>query len=333
MIPTITLGVDISKGNLDCTLFHAPTQRLLWTRRFANDGAGIADLLSRAPAGAALVAEPTGRFGHGLIQAAQRQGRTVLLAPNRQARLYLRAINPRAKNDPIDSQGLARFGAAKELLPYTLKSRSVEQIDQLLSVRKALSSSIARFSQQARELPLAADPLVVVIAELKARLAALDKQIAQAMRTSPSFELAERLREIPGVGPVSSAALASCLIAKGFRSADAFVAYVGLDITVSQSGQSQGKGRLSKQGNAELRRLLYCCAQSNVRCKQSPFKDLYARQQAKGLVSTKALCAVARKIAKVCWSLAAHGGHYDPSRVFVQPSASVPNNEPASGRS
>ncbi len=45
----------------------------------------------------------------------------------------------------------------------------------------------------------------------------------------------------------------------------------------------------------------------------------YARERAKGLSSTAALCAVARKIARLCWSLHKHGTRYDVSRVGVQP--------------
>jgi transposase len=328
MIPTTTIGIDISKKSLDCTLFRSSTQQLVWTDRFANNPEGIAALLSRAPSDATFVAEPTGRYGHVFIQTAQRKGRTVLLAPNRQARLYLRSMNPRAKNDRLDSRGLARFATAKELLPYTLKSQPVEEIDQLLSVRKALSGTITRFRLQVQELPFVADQVAPIVAELKVRLAEIDKKIALAVRSDPAFEVARRLQQIPGVGPVTAAAVTSRLIAKGFVSADAFVAYTGLDITVSQSGQNKGQGRLSKQGDAELRRLLYCAAQANLRCKQSPFKDLYTRQRAKGLASTKALCVVARKLAKVCWSIGAHETTYDPDRVFsLVPERAIPFEE------
>jgi len=335
MTPMITVGIDISKDKLDCSLFEALTQRTVWTRCFTNDRPGIAALLSRAPGEAVFVTEPTGRYGRAVIQAAQEQGRTVLLAPSRQARFYLRSLSLRSKNDPLDSRGLARFATTKELLPYTLKSQPVEELDQLLSVRKALSRSITRFNLQAKELLYAADQLGPIITDLKARLRDLDKRIAQAQRNSPSFDLAQRLQQIPGVGAVTATAVASRLTAIRFVSADAFVAYTGLDITVSQSGQSRGQGHLSKHGDAELRRLLYCCAQSTLRCKQSPFKDLYDRQRAKGLASTKALCVVSRKLAKVCWSMAAHGTSYDQARIFAQPPAEPllqPQQQLPSGR-
>ena len=75
---------------------------------------------------------------------------------------------------------------------------------------------------------------------------------------------------------------------------------------------------MTKQGDAELRRLLYLCAKSSLRAKGSPFKDQYEREKAKGLSNKAALCAVARKMAKVCWSIVQHSTEYDPDRVYQQ---------------
>ena len=49
------------------------------------------------------------------------------------------------------------------------------------------------------------------------------------------------------------------------------------------------------------------------------FADRYARELAKGLPKTGALNAVARKLAKVAWSIVAHGSTYNPARVHIQP--------------
>jgi transposase len=97
---------------------------------------------------------------------------------------------------------------------------------------------------------------------------------------------------------------------------DAFVAYIGLEVATHQSG----KRGLSRQGDAALRRLLYLCAQASLRAKDSPFKRQYDRERAKGVSRTAALCAVARKLAKLCWSLHAHDSVYDPNRVYQAPS-------------
>ena len=108
------------------------------------------------------------------------------------------------------------------------------------------------------------------------------------------------------------------------------MAYVGLDLRVHQSGRRRGQFGLSKHGDAELRRLLSLAAMaaaSSIR--DTTFADRYAREQAKGLAKTAALNAVARKLARVAWSIVTHGTTYDPQRVDTQPIADTPlDNQP-----
>lgn len=132
---------------------------------------------------------------------------------------------------------------------------------------------------------------------------------------------ATRLETAPGIGPVTAVAVASCLQSKAFDHPDQFVASIGRDIRVRDSGTRHGRRALSKQGDAELRRLLYLCAQANLRRRDAdnPFKAQYERERAKGLSSTAALNAVARKLARTCWSLHRHATAYDHSRVNRQP--------------
>lgn len=139
------------------------------------------------------------------------------------------------------------------------------------------------------------------------------RSIAALAKADPQFAVVRLLDTVPGIGPVTASAVGSRLVGKDFARSARFVAYIGLDIVVRQSGQREGKMGLSHQGDAELRRLLYLCAQANLRAKASPFKAQYERERAKGLTSTQALCAVARKLAEVCWSLHRHGGPFDRS--------------------
>ena len=115
----------------------------------------------------------------------------------------------------------------------------------------------------------------------------------------------------------------SQLAGKQFSHPDKLVAYIGLDIGVQQSGRKKGERGLTKQGDAELRRLLFLCASSSLLCKDTGFRDQYEREKAKGLPSTAALCAVARKMAKLCWSIVKHGTEYDATRVYQQPKANL----------
>jgi transposase len=98
------------------------------------------------------------------------------------------------------------------------------------------------------------------------------------------------------------------------------VAYRGLDLQVHQSGRRNGQFGRSKQGDAELRRLLYIAALSATQSRDATFAQRYAREKAKGLANTAALNALARKLAKVAWSLIAPKSSYAPQRVDRQPS-------------
>ena len=321
MRSSLTLGIDVSSKTLDCALFNPIKDDFGWRAHFDNTAQGIDQLISKAPADAVLIVEPTGRYGHALIRQAQQNDRQVLLAPNRRAKDFLRSLNPRAKTDRIDGAGLARFGAWQELKPYVLKSDAVEHLDQLLTIRRQYSKELSQLTVMSRELNLAGNETSLLITTLKNEIARIDRLVAKTITSNPEFKAAANLRTVPGIGPVTAAAVASRLCSKAFVSADAFVAYVGLDLTVSDSGNKIGVRHVSKRGDAELRRLLYCCAQSTLRCKDQTFKEQYDRERAKGLASTQALVAIARKLAKLCWSIARHSTTYDPSRVFKQPSA------------
>src|SRR5439155_13280597 len=103
---------------------------------------------------------------------------------------------------------------------------------------------------------------------------------------------------------------------------DRFVAYIGLDVGTRQSGKRVGSTGLTKQGDAELRRLLFVCAKASLTAAKAgpnPFRDQYERERKKGLSGTAALCAVARKMACVCWSMHKHDSDYDPTRVNTRP--------------
>jgi transposase len=67
----------------------------------------------------------------------------------------------------------------------------------------------------------------------------------------------QRLRTITGIGPQTSALLATLLSRLEFANADALVAYSGLDPRPNDSGAKHGRRRLSKKGPPLLRRQIY----------------------------------------------------------------------------
>jgi transposase len=212
--------------------------------------------------------------------------------------------------------GLARYAQAVTLRPFPVTSPELIQLRQLLTARRGLSQSIMRLRQQQQGLPAAAAVLGEAIAGLQAQRRALDRQLGVLVATSELADVVTRLQAVPGIGLITATAVAVCLARLSFQRADQFVAYIGLDLRVCDSGTRHGQRRVSKQGDAELRRLLYVGAQAVRRCRApNPFSAQYARERAKGLATTAALCAVARKLARTCFALVKHGTTYDPARV------------------
>ncbi len=307
------IGIDVGKATLSVTCVDPGDLRVRWEMTVPNSPEGIAQIRARPPVATPWVVEPTGRYSRLVVEEGTKHHHVVLMAPPKQAKAFLRALSPRAKTDRLDSYGLARYGLAVPLREYPRAAAVVEHVGQLQSARRGLVNARMRLRQQAVALPAAAPFLAAAIAGLDTEIAALDAALAQA-----DLPHRARLQAVPGIGPVTATAVAASLASRDFSSSDAFVAYVGLDPRVNDSGTHQGKRTLSKQGPGELRRLLYLAAQANLRMQGSPFHQQYERERAKGLATTAALNAVARKLARLCWSLVQHEATYEPERAYRQ---------------
>jgi transposase len=315
------LGIEVSKETLACTLLDPQTRRTLWERTVPNTVAGVGQLLQRTPPEVPWVAEPTGSYSLSMVKQARAAGREVLLAPPRKALFYLRSQQTRAKTDRLDSRGLGLYALSTSLQPYPVKSEAAQHLDQLLRARRGISEAMQSLKQRLSELPAAAASLQQAVTDLRRQQAALDRQIERWVAQHPEFAAVGRIRQAPGIGLVTAAAAVSRLQDKQFAHPDQFVAYIGLDIKVRESGQRKGEEGLTKEGDAELRRLFFCCAQATLRSSGSPFKAQYERERKKGLTSTGALNAVARKMARMCWSMVRHGKDYDPERLYPRKGA------------
>jgi transposase len=92
----------------------------------------------------------------------------------------------------------------------------------------------------------------------------------------------QALRRIPGIGPI----IALTILAEGgdlrrFGHHRQFLKFCGLDLSTQQSGQYRGQTRLSKFGNARLRRTLWIAGQVAIRQKENGFRHKFERYIAK----------------------------------------------------
>ena len=89
--------------------------------------------------------------------------------------------------------------------------------------------------------------------------------------------------------------------------------HTGLDPRAHDSGPRSSRRRLSKRGNAELRRMLYLAGLGASHSKV--FAPLYSSLKARGLHATEALIILGRKLLRIAWAVWNSGQPFDSSRV------------------
>ncbi len=162
-------------------------------------------------------------------------------------------------------------------------------------------------------LPNAARVALLEMAEqiekLTARIEALDAKIIAAVKTD---EAARRLTTIPGVGPIIAASVRAAVHdPEAFRTGRDLAAWIGITPRANSSGGKERLGKISKQGNKQLRTLLILGATSVLKQARRGVKlpawvvSLLARKAYK-----VAAFALANKIARTIWALLVKGGTY-----------------------
>ena len=162
-------------------------------------------------------------------------------------------------------------------------------------------------------------PLGLLIDELDARIAAIDKELKKQVKTDAT---ARRLMSIPGVGPIiASAILASVQEIGAFGSAREFAAFLGLTPRQNSSGGKERLGRITKMGDRYLRKLLVSGACS-VLFRRKGHNDAL-RHWADQLLTRKSgstkfklvAVALANKLARIIFAVLTRGGKYEARTV------------------
>jgi transposase len=308
----LNIGVDIAKDEIvvACSEGSFPVHKV------ANQRMALLTFLKGLPAGSRIGVESTGSYHELFADAAHQLGFLVYLLNPKDTRHYAKAVGLRGKTDRVDAELIARMIAHEHTKLYVWIPPTPQQreIDRLIKRRATLISLREAVEMSLHELGGFADDLKALKTRFNQLIARLDLRIKAWVEASPERKQNfTRLCTISGVGPVTGTALVNTLERVPLKSADAFVAFTGLDPRPDDSGQHRGKRRLSKRGPAELRRLLYLAALSAVKTK--PWRPLYEHYRARGLPSTAALVILARRIARTAWSIYTYKTEFDPARL------------------
>jgi transposase len=145
--------------------------------------------------------------------------------------------------------------------------------------------------------------LVDQIEHLRKEISTLDRQMVTWHRANAD---SQRLATVPGVGVVTASALVAAIgDGKQFSSSREFASWLGMVPRQHSSGGKERLGRISKQGNGYLRRLLVMGATGLLR-------GTYRKKAVGGVWFTNLLqrksprlasVALANKMARVAWAV------------------------------
>jgi len=310
---SVVVGCDVSKLWIDVCCVDTSGARM---QRVANESAQLQRWAKLLPGGCRVGMESTGTYHLALASALVQAGHTVYVINPRWIHAYARSVGQRGKTDRSDAALIARYieSEARHLHAYIPPSPEQAQLRRLLLRRQELvklrSATRQSLGQEAAE----------VLKQFNRLLRNLEKQICSLMDAQSAWrDLARRLRQIPGVGPLVAAHLVQVLTRFAFARADAFIAHTGTDPRPNDSGQKRGRRRITHHGDAALRQMLFMAAMGAI--KRAEWRCLYDAYRSRGLPSTAALVALARKLARVAWHLFKCAEPYDPCKVHAAANA------------
>ncbi|WP_354447716.1 transposase [Ottowia thiooxydans] len=303
------VGVDVASAHLDVAV-HGQTN----VRRYANTREGIAQLLRTIARASVLGLESIGRYHMALAQAAHAAGQHVYVLNPLDARRYAQSLGQRGKTDRTDALMLARYVSREhdQMHQWQPPTASQAELRELIGHRATLvrqRSALAQAGSHNKVLSCLDAP---VLKALHKAIERIDAQLLATIEADPiSRQAFGYITSVPGLGPVCGSLLVMIFARMHKLSADAVVAFTGLDPRPNDSGNKTGQRRLSKRGWSEIRRLLYAAAMSAARTKT--WSRFYHAQRDKGLSTTAALIVLARKLLRVAFSLFKQKSNFNAS--------------------
>lgn len=301
------VGVDVAKDEL--VIYQAELDLL---ESIPNDKTAIKKWLKALPAPVDLAIESTNTYHLAFADMAHEAGCTIYMVGGYELSHYRKGVKVRAKTDALDAKLLARYlkNEYEELHPWIPPSPLYRRLLSLFRRRAALVQARVGLVQSWANEPLLKSAFAEQVASMQRLETLVEKMISDQLKEAGLLADLKRCTKVEGIGFLTGARLIATFQRGDFRNADAFIAFLGMDLRVSQSGQKDGRRSLTKRGDPEARRLLHNAAMSASRT--SAWKAFYEEQRARGFSTTQALVILARKLARVVFALLKGQSEYQP---------------------
>jgi len=319
MLPT--LGIDISKDSFHLEL---SINEKLRHRKFANRKEGFIELcawLARHKASQVHAClEATGLYSEDLALHLHQQGHTVSLVNPAQIKAFGQSELLRNKDDRPDAGLIRRFCEKQRPAAWTPPPAHLRE---LKALTRHLENLIETRQQQLNRLEDAKTKGVIkslrkLVTYLDSEIARTEKQIQDHVDNHPDLkQQCQLLESISGIGKRTAAKLLAEIedIAR-YKSARQVAAYAGLTPRNYRSGTIRGKTRLSKIGNARIRKALFLPAMTAKR--YNPIVRSFCQRLAShGKNKMEVIGAAMRKLIHIAFGVLKSGKQFDPNHELL----------------
>ncbi len=294
---------------------------------------------------AVVVMEACGSAHYWAREMARLGHEVKLIAPH-----YVKPFVKRQKNDEADAEAIViaaqrpemRFVTPKSVgqqslaILFRARQRLVQQRTELVNAIRAylyeFGHAVPQGIRQIKriedilgadnsDLPdLMREECRELLEQIGEKTARINARTAKIKALAAEADTARRLQTMPGVGPLTALALeAFAPPMESFRCGRDFAAWLGLVPRQFSSGGKERLGRISKAGQADIRRLLIIGAMSRLNWmgrKSIPESSWLARMAARKPKMLVAI-ALANKMARTIWAMLTKNEDYRDSAMTV----------------
>lgn len=323
------VGIDISKADFKACMMQGLSNhqiRIKATRTFKNTLSGyqafeswvLSKMSADLPVSFSL--EATGVYHENLTYYLYEKKYVVTVLLANTVKAYLKSLNIKTKTDKSDAKCIAQMGIERNLKPWYPISPQMRLLKQLTRERANIQKDKTALKNQLHALKYAHLPSKAVIQLINQRIKLLEKQlllvneqITQSVDKDDFLkERIEKICLIKGLGLTSVVTiLAETNGFQQFSSKAQVVSYAGYDVIQNQSGSLNGRTRISKKGNARIRKALHFPALTAKKY-DAVFGALYNRVYDRSKIKMKGIVAVQRKLLVIIYTLFKNNCAYDP---------------------
>lgn len=312
------VGIDVSKQTLDVFVLSQQQRRTV-----ANAAVGHRELVGWLNALGVRVAvmEASGGYERTVADALRRARFDVRIVDPKRVRHFAKAAGRLAKNDRIDAQMIAEFGAVFAAVERCeIADDPVRRhLADLVGSRQGLIDHQTALRNQISALPVgpAQRALTALLKSIDRAIGKLDRLIAEAIARHPPFAaLAARLDTVPGLGPVAIAALIAWLPELGRIDRRALAALVGVAPFDDDSGKRSGQ-RYIQGGRGKLRNILYMVTMGAATRHNPILKVHYNGMIDRGKPAKVAIIACLRKLLTILNTMVAQSKDWIAKPITV----------------